>query len=127
VFSAARHIWSSSIEHRAVTSLAHQTGTSSILVHHLEAALVAELEAAGLDGATAAEACRAILIAVSGSLLLVLRDLSQFPPEYAPDELWRTSEAPISTEARTALTSPPDIAAVSATVLQAVIDHYVPG
>ena len=40
VFSAARHIWTSSIEHRAITSLAHQTGTSSLLAHRLEAALV---------------------------------------------------------------------------------------
>ena len=40
-FSAARHIWTSSIEHRAITSLAHQTGTSSLLAHRLEAALVA--------------------------------------------------------------------------------------
>ena len=48
VFSAARQIWTSSIEHRAITSLAHQSGTSSLLGHHLEAALVSELEAAGL-------------------------------------------------------------------------------
>ena len=56
VFDAARHIWTSSIEHRAITSLAHQTGTSSLLAHRLEAALVAELEAAGLVGQDAADA-----------------------------------------------------------------------
>src|SRR5262249_46343920 len=53
VTSAAMHLYHGAIEHRAITSLAHQTGTTSLLLHPLEAALVAELEAAGLVG----EAC----------------------------------------------------------------------
>jgi TetR/AcrR family tetracycline transcriptional repressor len=126
VFSAARHIWTSSIEHRAITSLAHQTGTSSLLAHRLEAALVLELEAAGLVGRDAADATRAILIAVSGSLILALRDLSAFPAEYRPDALWSTSDAPIASETRAALCAAPDLDGLSATTLQVVIDHYVP-
>ena len=126
VFSAARHIWTSSIEHRATTSLAHQTGTSSLLVHRLEAALVLELEAAGLMGRDAADASRAILIAVSGSLLLALRDLSAYPAEYRPDALWADSDVPIAPETRAALCAEPDLDALSATTLRAVIDHYVP-
>ena len=127
VFDAARRIWSSSIEHRATTSLAHQTGTSSILMHHLEAQLVQELESAGLDGEAAAEACRAIVIAVGGSLLVALRDHGQSAPEHRPDALWRDGDTPISQATREALASPPDLEQLSATVLRAVIDHYVPG
>lgn len=126
VFSAARHIWTSSIEHRAITSLAHQTGTSSLLAHRLEAALVLELEAAGLVGQEAADATRAILMAVGGALVLALRDRSAFPAEYRPDALWAADEAPIAPETRAALCAAPDLDALSATTLRAVIDHYVP-
>lgn len=126
VYSAARHIWTSSIEHRAVTSLAHQSGTSSLLGHHLEAALVGELEAAGLVGQEAADATRAILIAVGGSLVLALRDLSAYPAEYRPDALWATSDAPIAAETRDALRAEPDLDALSAVALRTVIEHYVP-
>lgn len=125
VFSAARHIWTSSIEHRATTSLAHQTGTSSLLAHHLEAVLVRELEAAGVVGQEAADATRAILITVGGSLLLALRDLSAYPPEYRPDALWADSEASIAPETRAALRAEADLDALSAVALRAVIDHYV--
>jgi TetR/AcrR family transcriptional regulator, tetracycline repressor protein len=126
VFSAARHIWSSSIEHRAITSLAHQTGTTSLLAHRLEAALVIELEAAGLVGQVAADATRAILLTVGGALVLALRDPAGYPAEYRPDALWAESDAPIAPETRAALCAPPDLDAVSATMIQAVIDHYVP-
>jgi AcrR family transcriptional regulator len=126
VYSAARHIWTASIEHRTITSLAHQTGTSSLLAHPLEAALALELEAAGLVGQDAADAVRAVLIAVSGSLLLALRDVSTFPAEHRPDALWAGSEAPISRETRAALCADADLDALSAVVLRAVIDHYVP-
>jgi AcrR family transcriptional regulator len=126
VFSAARHIWTSSIEHRATTSLAHQSGTSSLLGHHLEAVLVSELEAAGLVGQAAADATRAILITVGGSLVLALRDLSAYPAEYRPDALWANSDAPIAAETRAALRAEPDLDALSAVALRAVIEHYVP-
>jgi AcrR family transcriptional regulator len=129
VFSAARHIWTSSIEHRATTSLAHQAGASSLLAHHLEAALVLELEAAGLVGRAAADACRAILMAVGGALVLALRNPSAHPAEYRPDALWADSEAPIRPETRAALRAEADLAdleAISAAALHAVIHHYVP-
>lgn len=123
VFSAARHIWTSSIEHRATTSLAHHAGASSLLAHHLEAALVLELEAAGLVGRDAADACRAILMAVGGALVLSLRDPSA---EYRPDSLWADSEAPIAPATRAALRAEADLEAISAVALQAVVDRYVP-
>jgi len=126
VFSAARHIWTSSIEHRAITSLAHQTGTSSLLAHRLEAALVIELEAAGLVGQDAADATRAILMTVGGALVLALRDLSTYRAAYRPDALWADSDAPIAPETRAALRADPDLDAISAATLRAVIEHYVP-
>lgn len=126
VFSAAHHIWSSSIEHRAITSLAHQTGTTSLLAHRLEAALVSELEAAGLLGQIAADATRAILLTVGGALVLALRDPAGYPAEYRPDALWAESDAPIAPETRAALCAAPDLDVISATMIRAVIDHYVP-
>lgn len=125
VFSAAHQIWKSSIEHRAITSLAHQTGTSSLLAHRLEAALVIELEAAGLAGRDAADATRAILMAVGGALVLALRDLSRYPAAYRPDALWAASDAPIAPETRAALCADPDLDALSAATLRAVVEHFV--
>lgn len=126
VFSAARHIWTSSIEHRGFTSLAHQTGTSALLLHHLEASLLGELEASGLVGQEAADASRAILITVGGSLLHALRDHSAYPAEYRPDALWADSDAPLAAETLAALRSEPDFDALSAVALHAVVDHYIP-
>ena len=126
VFNAARHIWTSSIEHRGFTSLAHQTGTSTLLLHHLEAALLGELEAAGLVGQAAADASRVILITVGGSLLHALRDHEAYPAEYRPDALWAGSDAPIAEETKAALRIEPDLDDLSAVALRAVIAHYVP-
>jgi AcrR family transcriptional regulator len=126
VFSAARHLWESLLEHRAITSLAHQSGMSSLLAHRLESALVVELEAAGIVGAEAAEATRAILVTVGGALVLALRDLSAYPAEYRPDALWSQTDAPIAPETRAALCAAADVDAISAATLRAVVDHYVP-
>lgn len=126
VFSAARNIWASAIDNRAIASLAHQTGTTSLLGHRLEAALVREVEGAGLVGARAAEATRAILIAVSGALVLALRDPSVFPEEYRPTVLWATTEAPVDPSTRASLCAEPDLDALSVATIRAVIDHYLP-
>ena len=126
IFSAARNIWSASIGHRAFTSLAHQTGTSNLLVRPLEEALLAELEAAGLDGGDAARAAWSILAVIGGSLLLELRDLSSVPADYQPTALWESSEAPISASTRAAMGSEQDFDAVCQTALRAVIDACVP-
>ncbi len=123
---AAPHIYAGAIEHRAITSLAHQTGTASLLLHHLEAALVAELETAGLAGEACADALRSILVVVTGSLVLALRDQSRFPEEYRADVLWAGSAAPVASETRAALCAAPDVDALTAATLRAVVDHYVP-
>ena len=126
VYRAARHIWTSSIEHRSITSLAHQAGMSSLLTHHLEAALVMELEAAGLVGSDAAEASRAILTTIVGALVLALRDVSASPPDYRPDALWAATNAAITPATRKALRTASDLDALSAVTLRAVVDHFVP-
>ena len=126
VYRAARHIWTSSIEHRAITSLAHQGGMSSLLTHHLEAALVMELEAAGLVGREAAEASRAILTTIVGALVIALGDVSASPPDYRPDALWAATDAAITPATRKALRTASDLDALSAVTLRAVVDHFVP-
>jgi AcrR family transcriptional regulator len=126
VLSAALHIYAGAIEHRAITSLAHQTGTASLLLHHLEAALVAELEAAGLAGEACADALRSILLVVTGSLVLALRDPSRYPEDYRADVLWAASEAPVGASTRAALCADPDLDALTAATVRAVVDRHVP-
>lgn len=126
VLAAALHIYAGAIEHRPITSLAHQTGTASLLLHHLEAALVAELEATGLDGEACAEALRSILLVVTGSLVLALRDPSRYPEDYRADVLWAGSPAPVAPETRAALCAEPDIDALTAATLRAVVERHVP-
>lgn len=126
VLSVALHIYAAPIEHRAITSLAHQTGTTSLLLHPLEEALVAELEAAGLEGEACAGALRSILVVVVGSLVLALRDQSRLPEDYRSDVLWARADAAIAPETRDALCADPDLDAQTETTLRAVIDHHVP-
>jgi AcrR family transcriptional regulator len=126
VFSAALHIYGGAIEHRAITSLAHQAGMDALLLHHLEAALVAEVEAAGLVGDACADAVRAILVAVTGALVLALRDPSRIPEAYRSGALWAGSDASVAPATRTALRADPDLDALTAAAVRAVVDHHVP-
>jgi AcrR family transcriptional regulator len=126
VFSAAFHIYAGAIEHRAITSLAHQSGMDAVLLHHLEAALVAEVEAAGVHGEACADAVRAMLVVVTGALVLALRDPSRAPEAYRPSALWADSEAPVTADTRAALRAEPDPDALTAAALRAVVDHHVP-
>jgi AcrR family transcriptional regulator len=127
VLSAALHIYAGAIEHRAITSLAHQTGTSSLLLHDLEAALVAELESAGLTGEACAGALRSILLVVTGALVLALHDPTRDPEDYRTDVLWAGSPAPVAADTRAALCADPDLDALTAATLRAVVDRHVPG
>ena len=126
VLSAALHIYAGAIEHRAITSLAHATGTSSLLLHDLEAALVTELEVAGLTGEACAEALRSILVVVTGALVLALHDPTRDPEDYQPDVLWAGSPAPLAPDTRAALCADPDIDALTAATVRAVVDRHVP-
>lgn len=126
VFSAARNLWQSAIDHRAFTSLAHQSGMSVLLARPLEEHLVQEITAAGLPPGDVAAVTWAILAVVGGSLLLELRDLSSVPTEYQPRTLWAESSAPIDAEVRAAMQAAPDFDVVCATALRAVIYSRIP-
>jgi AcrR family transcriptional regulator len=126
VASAALHIYTGAIEHRAITSLAHQAGMDSLLLHHLEAALVAEVEDAGITGEACADAVRAVLVVVTGALVLALRDPSRSPEAYRSDTLWADADAPVASQTRDALCVEPDIHALTAATVRAVVDHHVP-
>lgn len=126
VLSAARHLFDGAIEDRAITSLAHQTGTTSLLLHPLEAVLVAELEAAGLTGDEGAEAFRSLIVVITGALVLALRDRSHVPEDFRPEALWATSDAAIGADTREALRVEPDTDSLTTATLRAVVDHHVP-
>jgi AcrR family transcriptional regulator len=109
VLSAALHLYAGAIEHRSVTSLAHQTGTTSLLLHDLEVVLGAELDAAGLSPEAAADARRAILLVVTGALVLTLRDYGS-APDGRGDDLWTGC----------------DLEALTTQTLRAVVVQHVP-
>jgi AcrR family transcriptional regulator len=109
VLSAALHIYGGAVEERAITSLAHQTGTSARLLARLEDALVAELEAAGLHGAVLGDAVRSILVVVTGSLVLTLRDYASRPDD-RDEALW----------------SGCDLEVLTTDTLRAVVHRHVP-
>lgn len=126
VFSAARNLWHSAIEHRAFTSLAHQSGMSVLLARPLEEALVIEITRAGLSPDDVASTAWSIIATVGGSLLLELRDLSSVPEEYQPGRLWAESDAPIDADVRAAMRVHPNFDDVCAATLRAVIEHRIP-
>jgi AcrR family transcriptional regulator len=109
VVAAALHIYTGAVEERAITSLAHQTGASARLLAPLEAALVAELENAGLRGTALGDAVRSILVVVTGALVLTLRDYASRPDD-RDDALW----------------SGCDLEALTTDTLRAVVDQHVP-
>lgn len=125
VMSAARHVWDSALDNRAITSLAHQTGTTSLLEHPLEVALAKELEAAGLTGAAAASALRSILSTVGGFLVLALRNEAAIPEEHRGPALWGASSVDLDPTTINALTEGPDLEVLFSTTVQAVVDHHV--
>ena len=127
VTEAARHVWDSALENRAITSLAHQTGTTPLLEHQLERALVHEIEAAGLQGGAAALALRSILSTVGGFLVGALRDESSSPEELRPAALWAATSGDVSPETIEALSQPIDHEAVFGATLDAVVAVHVPG
>ncbi len=126
VVSAARNVWDSAFANRAVTSLAHQTGTTALLEHPLEVALAHEIEAAGLTGNDAAHALRSILSTVGGFLVGALRDESAIPANLRAPALWSKTEAGLDAKTVDALSEPIDHASVFATTLDAVVAASIP-
>lgn len=127
VMSAVRNIWRNALAHRNVTALASQIGATTLLELPLEVALVAELEAAGLTGATARDALRAILMCVAGFLVGTWRGEEVAPPELRRGALWATvDDERIDHDTIAAMASSPDRDALFEHTLRAVVDAYLP-
>ncbi|MEQ8841503.1 MAG: TetR/AcrR family transcriptional regulator [Acidimicrobiales bacterium] len=125
VMSAARNVWINALENRAITSLAHQTGTTSLLEHPQEVALARELEAAGLTGPSGADALRSILTTVGGFLVRALRNESAIPEARRSPALWATTDADVDPRTIAALGGPVDLDNLFESTLQAIVDHHV--
>jgi AcrR family transcriptional regulator len=124
VFSAARHIWESSMASRSVTSLAHQTGTAAEHLHPLEVVLAQELEAAGLRGEELARAQRSIQVTVGGFLLNALRSDASREGD-ARGAAWTDEDNGLTPETVDALAQSPDYDALLADTLRAIIATHV--
>lgn len=77
----AAQLWRGALEHPNVTALAHQAGAISQLEQPLQLALAAELDAAGVRGAEARDALRAILLCIAGFLVVGLGEIRAEPPD----------------------------------------------
>ena len=127
VARAARNIWQNALAHRNVTALASQVGATTLLELPLEAALAAELEAAGVRGADARDALRAILACIAGFLVMAWRSNDRMPPALRADALWDAIRHPgLSDATRAAMSEPVDVQALFETALDAVVGAYVP-
>ncbi len=125
VMSAARNVWDSALDNRAITSLAHQTGTTDLLEHPLEIALARELEAAGVTGASAAHALWSILATVGGFLVLALRDESAIPTDRRGPKLWAASHPEVDPRTAEPLSQPPDLPFLFESTLRTVVNSHV--
>jgi AcrR family transcriptional regulator len=127
VMSAARNIWSNALAHRNVTALANQVGATTLLELPLEAALVAELEAAGVRGEATRDALRAILACVAGFLVMAWRRDDTVPAELQPAQLWAQLDDPrLDPKTVAVLTESPDLDALFETTMSAIVDTFVP-
>lgn len=127
VMSIAHAVWQSAVDHRNVTSLAHQVGATSLLGFPLEQALARELNAAGLDGTDVRDAVRGILMCVAGFLVVALRRDESTPAEHRSSSLWSELEDPmISSSTAQALSTPVDVEALFDTTIGAVVASFLP-
>lgn len=128
IASAARNIWRNALANRNVTALASQAGATTLLELPLEAALVAELEAAGVDGAAARDALRSILACIAGFLVLAWRSEEHVPDDLRPASLWATLEDPrISESTISALGRPADLDRIFDDTIRSVVDGILAG
>ena len=127
VLDVARLIWRTSLEHREVTRLAAEHGASTLHARRLELTMARELEAAGVIGAAARDAMRAITACVGGFIVAALR------ADLTPEALQRTTvlvdddgASDLDPATREALTEPAELPAVFEATLRAVVDSVVP-
>lgn len=128
ITSAARNIWRNALSNRNVTTLASQAGATTLLELPLEAAIVAELEAAGVTGEDARDALRSILACIAGFLVLAWRDEERVPDDLRPASLWATVEDPRISEATVAaLGRPADLDRLFDSTVRSVVDGVLAG
>ncbi len=93
ITSAADNIWFAALSHRNVTSLANQVGATTLLHLPLEAALLSEIEAAGIHGIEARDAMGSILYCMAGFLIGAWRTEDKLPERLRRAALWRSLES----------------------------------
>lgn len=79
--SIAERIWRGALAHPNVTALAHQAGAVGVLEQDAQAALAAELAAAGVRGRAARDAMQAVLWCVAGFIVAGLGQVDARPPD----------------------------------------------
>jgi TetR/AcrR family tetracycline transcriptional repressor len=127
VTSAARNIWRSALAHRNVTALASQAGATTLLELPLEVTLLAELEAAGLRGAAARDALRALLGCIAGFLVMAWRREDHVPDHLRPAALWAAvDDDRLSADTLASMARPSDLDALFDTTLAAVVAGLLP-
>lgn len=126
IASAARNIWDNALAHRNITVLASQVGATTLLELPLEAALVAELEAAGVRGEAARDGLRALLACIAGFLVLAWRSEDRIPEHLRPSALWSSLDrGGLSPETQSALTQPSNLDALFDQTIAAVVNDML--
>jgi TetR/AcrR family transcriptional regulator, tetracycline repressor protein len=96
------------LEQPTLVGLVHQQGHTALLFQPVRRALVQELTAAGLRGASTALALNVILSHISGSVLNDVQ-LARSPEQHeTPEELWEADDVPDDPELLDALARPID-------------------
>ncbi len=127
IMSAVGHMWEAALQNRALTLLGHRTGTTSVLRHELDTALLGELEAAGLSGSRAADAFNTILFTLTGFLVFALRGDASDSFDGKPWLLWADDDQAMAAETLEALTQPPDTKELfNSAISQIVKSHLQP-
>ena len=103
-------------------AMVHERGLTERMFLPAQRALVREMHAAGLRGARAAEAVRAVQFTVIGHLLV--ERARERAPEQHPDEpeLWSSARAEDDVELGAALALPPDTEQVFTASIRALVD-----
>jgi len=119
--SIGRSLRRSLLERADLVALVHRQGHTAALFQPARRVLVRELTAAGLAGADAALAARAILGLVVGSVLID-RQVARQPAQVdAPGELWTADDVPDDPELLALLAEPGDEAALFDYTLGALV------
>lgn len=134
VLAVLDRVWHHALEHRHVTSLAHQVGATALLEAPLERALARELHAAGLRGEALRDAQRALLGCLAGFLVVAFRAARPGAAQTSsPEALWaglaETADAGdhlgLDAASLAALARPPDVARLARDTLRRLVEQFL--